>query len=88
MSYAIPLFQLFHEAGHYIQYVEKKQKDKDSDFWEAINNPTGREKAAFEEESWIKGRELLLQFIHQSKLNPTLLEAYDRYAQKSTNSYC
>ena len=55
-DYSTPLFLLFHEIGHYIQFEKMKKSRKESLFWQNINTPTGNSRIAFEQESWQKGK--------------------------------
>ena len=43
-DYTLPLFHLFHEAGHLIQFNELNSKQASKTFWDYVNNPTGKEK--------------------------------------------
>ena len=86
-DFAAPLFLLFHESGHYVQYLKYMESGREQAYWKNLNTPTGEIKADFEKEGWILGRELLEQFIARRKLNPSLLKDYDRYAGKNTKSY-
>ncbi|MBN2029701.1 hypothetical protein JW824_05595 [bacterium] len=86
-DYSIPLFLLFHEIGHYIQYEQMKKAGTESLFWQHINTPTGKARSAFEQESWQKGKVYFNQFIEKNSLHPSILSAYDQYAKMSTESY-
>jgi hypothetical protein len=86
-DFSVPLFHLFHEAGHCLQFEEACERNSDSDFCERVNTPTGLLKTAFEEEAWIKGRTLLERFIQKDAMDASILEAYDAYSEKSVQSY-
>ena len=86
-DFSIPLFLMFHEAGHYLQYLEYKKTNKISKFWKVIHSPTGHIKVAFEEESWKKGKILLQEFIHDYKHEPIVLDWFDNYARLCVDSY-
>ncbi len=86
-DYSIPLFLLFHEIGHYLQYGQLKKVGNESQFWQNINTPTGHTRTAFEQESWQKGKIYFSQFIEKNSLHPSLLSAYDQYAKMSIESY-
>ena len=86
-DFSIPVFQLFHEAGHHAQYIEMHSRDDEDLFWELVNTPTGEAKAAFEQASWEQGRILISRFSEKVGLPAHLLESYDAYALKSIASY-
>jgi hypothetical protein len=91
-DFAEPLFQLFHEAGHHIQYTEIDREETKTAFWDLINTPTGRSKVEFESTAWDNGRILFVKFISSAGissdlLEADLLEAYDDYAARSVHSY-
>ena len=86
-DFSAPLFLLFHESGHYVQYRRYRAAGRKNEFWEIVNTPTGQVKTAFEKEGWDQGRQLLEQFIAKQDLNSSLLEEYDRFAAKNTESY-
>ncbi|MCJ7812462.1 hypothetical protein MUP95_03975, partial [bacterium] len=86
-DYSIPLFHLFHEVGHYMQYEKMQQTGRESLFWQNINTPTGSSRVAFEKESWQEGKVYLSQFIEKSGLDQSLLSKYDQYAKTSIESY-
>ncbi|MFO7888838.1 MAG: hypothetical protein R6V04_00705 [bacterium] len=83
----LPLFHLFHEAGHLIQFNEMDSKQGSKTFWDYVNTPTGKEKIQFEKLGWQKGHTLLKKFIKTEKLDPDILEQYDVYATKSIETY-
>ena len=86
-DFSFPLFLLFHEAGHYLQYQEFQMQGRESEFWQIIDTPTGPEKAAFEKQTWDKGRELFKKFVQEHDLEASLLKEYDNKARKSIRSY-
>lgn len=86
-DFSIPLFHLFHEAGHCLQFQRCEKLKKTSGFWDIINQPTGPERCAFETESWQMGRELFHSFIMKSGLPSSVLEAYDDYAERAIQGY-
>jgi hypothetical protein len=86
-DFSIPLYLLFHEAGHYLQYQDFNIQEREKDFWKIINTPTGPDKAAFEKESWIKGRVILEGFLRKQGLDNSILKQYDMYADQCILSY-
>ena len=86
-DFTIPLFHLFHEAGHLIQYNEMNNTGKSDAFWKYVNNPTGRKKMEFEQKGWQKGHVLLKKFMKKENLESDILEQYDAYAVKSVETY-
>jgi hypothetical protein len=86
-DFSAPLFLLFHETGHYVQYRKYREAGREKSFWEKVNTPTGDEKTSFEREGWALGRELFGQFVELQGLNPSLTENYDRFAGEHTKSY-
>jgi hypothetical protein len=86
-DFRAPLFLLFHEGGHYLQYQEMEKAEKEAEFWKIVHATTGAEKMDFEEKSWQRGRDLFEQFVGKNKLHPSLLSEYDLYARKCIESY-
>ena len=68
-DFTIPLFHLFHEAGHLIQYHEMSHNRKSETFWKYVDSPTGNEKIKFETQGWKKGRNLLQKFLKKENLD-------------------
>lgn len=87
LDFIHPLFQLFHEAGHLLQYQNIQHRKTSQKFWDYINIPTGPEKVKFEQQGWNKGYLLLKKFIKTENLNPDILREYDTYAAKSIETY-
>ena len=86
-DYTIPLYLLFHEAGHSLQYREMTENGTESRFHTLINIPTGPERVAFESQSWKIGKELLTLFMAKNDLNSNILLRYENFAQKSIRTY-
>lgn len=82
-----PLFLLFHEAGHILQYEEWERADRVSDYHKMMDEATGHIKTSFEKEAWDWGRDLLSDFIDKEKLNPDTMNRYDAFAEESLNTY-
>lgn len=87
-DFSLPLFFLFHEVGHYLQFKDMEKAGKQSDFWEIINIPTGSSKITFEEESWSMGRGIFRRFIQKHGLDEQLLKYYNKVARRCVDSYC
>lgn len=83
-DFALPLFFLFHEAGHYIQYIDM---DNPEQFDRMMNLQHGREKQSFEKTAWLQGRKLLNEFIEKENLDTSFLSDYDIAKQKSLKTY-
>ena len=86
-DFSLPLIFLFHEAGHHLQYLERKKTGEESTFWESNDIPTGPVKVEFEQESWNRGRMLFQTFIQTTGLEESLLKRYDSVASQSIESY-
>jgi hypothetical protein len=86
-DFSHPLFLLFHEAGHCLQFDEWMNSGRESDFWKILDETGGSIKAKFERESWNWGRELLEDFIQKNNLIPSLLEEYNAFAEEKIKSY-
>lgn len=86
-DFSFPLFLLFHEVGHYLQFHEMRENGREDDFQEMIDNPTGPANIKFEEESWSKGKRIFEKFIKIQNLDESLLKDYDRAAEESIRSY-
>jgi hypothetical protein len=86
-DFSIPLFQLFHEAGHFLQFIRLQQEGKEQDFWEIIEEPTGQGRIIFERESWDLGKNLLHDFIKNANLDTSLIKSYGLFAEQSLESY-
>jgi len=86
-DFSVPLFLLFHEAGHCLQFEDRRKANEETTFWENAHVPTGSGRARFEEEGWNRGKVLFKKFIARTNLNERLLDAYEKYAKKSMESY-
>ena len=86
-DYSIPLFHLFHEAGHFVQLREYTRTGRESQFRDALQQPGGDQRIGLEKEGWERGRQLLAQFMEEKDLPPSLLREYDQYGQRAAASY-
>ena len=86
-DFSFPLFLLFHEAGHHLQWRRAEQNRRTQQFWDAVNLTTGPEKTAFEREGWDLGRDLFHKFLQEFGLDDKLLDTYDRTADRSIDTY-
>ncbi|HEX9934037.1 MAG TPA: hypothetical protein VGB38_02475 [bacterium] len=86
-DFSRPIFLLFHEAGHLLQSEEWEKDGRTNDFRKILDESAGSIRAAFEQESWKWGRELLKDFLQKNGLDQDLLAAYDRYAETCMRSY-
>lgn len=87
-DYTESLFLLFHEAGHYEQYVGYSRTRNFTKYTELINSDKGKERFDFEREAWERGKMLLDNFIHKYDITLSdFPEAYNDYANKCLSSY-
>jgi hypothetical protein len=87
-DYTESLFLLFHEAGHYEQYMGYSRTRNSAKFTELINSDKGKQKLDFEQEAWDRGKLLLENFIHKYDITISgFPEAYFDYANKCLSSY-
>jgi len=86
-DFSKPLFSLFHEAGHYEQFIEMKNMGNANSFWEKIDETSGPEREAFERDGWERGRVLLKQFLEKYKLDTKWIEYYMKLADDKIKSY-
>ncbi len=70
-----PLCLLFHEAGHYLQWLSARKARREEDFTKFINLDKGKEKIDFEREAWKIGQEMLIEFLNKEKLEMNLVLA-------------
>ena len=64
-----PLFLLFHEAGHYMQYLEYQKKGKLREFQALIEIFQGPSRVNFEMMAWNNSKKIFGEFVHREKLN-------------------
>ncbi|HDQ46438.1 MAG TPA: hypothetical protein ENN17_13220 [bacterium] len=86
-DYSRPLFLLFHEAGHCIQYEEWERTERTAEFHKHMETGTGAIQYAFEKEAWDWGRDILKDFLARENLDGDLLEKYDTYSAECLASY-
>jgi len=86
-DFSKPLFYLFHEAGHCLQFDEWSKSGRADDFWKMINTPTGAIKKQFENESWQWSRDLFKDFIKKQNLPEDLLDEFDSFATECIATY-
>ncbi len=87
-DFAPPLFLLFHEIGHYLQFQECLRDGTVADFEAALQADNGAEKAAFERDSWERGERILKTFLHaHHSAEERLLAEYEAYADGCIASY-
>jgi len=84
---SVPLFLLFHEAGHLVQYREYEHSSKKDHFWEMINQSAGEKKVEFETDAWNKGRVLLEEFIDKYEIDWNPKQDFEEYANRSIATY-
>jgi hypothetical protein len=86
-DFSAPLFLLFHEAGHCLQYEAYKETSREGDYQSQLNLPTGPERVAFEQEAWKRGRDLFKKFLLKEGGEFSILAQFDQFAARSLQSY-
>jgi hypothetical protein len=86
-DFSKPLFLLFHEAGHFLQFQEWKKNGRELDYWKMVNTATGGLKIKFEEESWDWGKDLIKDFIQKKNMDISILKEYEHFALESIETY-
>jgi hypothetical protein len=86
-DFSRPLFLLFHEAGHCLQYEEWERTDRVAEFHKVMDEGTGAIKVAFEKEAWDWGRDMLNDFLEKKSLGKDILQNYDAFAVECLESY-
>lgn len=86
-DFSRPLFRLFHETGHHLQFETLQKSGRETEFWEIVDTPTGLPKMAFEKNSWTIGKTVLEQFIRRHGLRNSLLRESDEYAKLCIQTY-
>jgi len=87
-EFASPLFLLFHEIGHYLQFQAHQRNGTLADFQVALQADNGAEKAAFERDSWERGAVVLTAFFEKHPVEKErLLAEYASYAESCIMSY-
>ncbi len=82
------LYLLFHEAGHYLHYLELVAQGHAGDYWRMVDCPSGEERQAFEREAWHRGRRLLAEFVQKYLPDhQELLVGYDECGRQKVASY-
>ena len=88
MNLTNPLCFLFHEAGHYWQWVKARRAGKLDDFNKMIQLDKGEDKVDFEREAWIFGQEMLVEFLKKENIGTmTVLAQYFKLMSKSLETY-
>jgi hypothetical protein len=87
LDFSRPLFLLFHEAGHLLQYQEWEKQGRIADFQRIMEEQSGAIKSGFEKESWNWGKDLFEDFVRSQNLDGDLMDAYDRYAAACIRTY-
>ena len=87
-DFSSPVFLLFHEIGHYLQFHEYRQQGREAIFWNLVNTIDGPQKIRFESDSWERGAVLFKKFLEQLGLfDRDLLKQYEHYAAQSITTY-
>lgn len=83
-----PLCFLFHEAGHYWQWVKASKADKLDYFNKMIQLDKGEDKVNFERDAWILGQEMLIEFLKKENIETmSVLALYFKLMSKSLETY-
>lgn len=87
-DFAAPLFLLFHEIGHYLQFQAHQRDGTVAGFYAALQADNGAEKTAFERDSWERGGIVLKTFLHAHRIpEERLLTEYEAHADCCIRSY-
>lgn len=86
-DFRIPLFQLFHEAGHILQFKQWEQTGESLRFYEAMNSPGGPMRADFERDASEKGRDWLIRFMKARKDRNERIAEYDAWSRSAARTY-
>lgn len=86
-DFRTPLFHLFHEAGHVLQFKQWEQTGKFVRFYEAMNSPGGPDRADFERDASERGRDLLIRFMETQKQQDRLIAEYDAWSRSAAATY-
>lgn len=87
-DFSRPLFLLFHEMGHHIQYNHYQNEGRSDQYWQLLNADSGMMKCRFEEEAWEYGAELLGKFAKDTgSIRPETIQHYRHYAEECVSSY-
>ncbi|HHS13054.1 MAG TPA: hypothetical protein ENN03_04715 [bacterium] len=86
-DFRIPLFHLFHEAGHVLQFKQWEQTGKAIRFYGTMDLPKGLKRTAFEKDASEKGRDLLIRFMEKRKQPHQLIAEYDAWSRSAAATY-
>ena len=83
-----PLFLLFHETGHLIQWQNFSKRNEQDQFWRLIELDKGKHKIEFERAAWSNGERLIVKFIEKIKLDHSgIIEEYQKYGEQCLLTY-
>ncbi|MDZ7342052.1 MAG: hypothetical protein ONB27_11910 [candidate division KSB1 bacterium] len=87
-DFSRPLFLLFHEAGHLVQWLEMAAAGRDQEFKQQMELDKGEPKVQFERDAWQNGESLLSEFVAKKHLNHyDLQQGYKEFAKICLSSY-
>ncbi|HDP97988.1 MAG TPA: hypothetical protein ENN22_02255 [bacterium] len=87
-NFIAPLVFLFHEAGHFRQWSDYYQRQQSNVFLELIQIDHGRKKVQFEQEAWLHGEKLLIEFLNVAEIKPNhYLDDYHKLQKLSLATY-
>jgi len=79
---SIPLFLLFHEAGHITVNTNEQSPAR------TLDVPNGPQRREFEKQAWNRGERLLTAFCRRQALaTESVLAAFQQYAETCLESY-
>lgn len=82
------VFLLFHEAGHYQQYLDYRRDHNSAKFTELMNLDKGKQRLDFERDAWDRAKALLDDFIRKYEIRvDNFPDVFVDYANKSISSY-
>ncbi len=87
-DFSQPLYLLFHEVGHFKQWLSLSEQNQEDEFWKLIELDKGEKKLQFEHEAWDYGEILLNEFFKQNEVNNVeLIRYYKRFSEQCLLTY-
>ena len=82
------LFLLFHEVGHFQQWLAYSAQNRSEEYWELIHVDKCEGKIRFEQEAWTFAHKLILDFSQKQQMQTTsLLEKLNPFIEECIQSY-
>ena len=87
-DFSEPVFYLFHEAGHAMQFEHHSSNKQVSFFHSRLALDKGPERREFEQQAWDLGRHLFIRFLAKQDLDADkLLDHYDKFSRHCLDTY-